>query len=125
MGVTLRFADQGGTRDLRDGGKDVTGDECPDDRPSTKPQRAQVLAQGADERGERRVYGGGEKYGRDDDEEVLDHEVYHVVGVADGGRGGAQAECIANDFAKGSEKAKGGECPQAMQVKADRMEGEG
>lgn len=89
FGVALRRADQGGTRDLGDGGEDVTGDENPDDLPSAEPQRAHVLAQGGDERGERGVNGGGEKDGGDDDEEVLDHEVQHVVGVADGGRGGS------------------------------------
>lgn len=89
FGIALRGADQRRSRDLRDGGEDVAGDEDPQNCPSAEPQRTQILAQGGDERGERRVNAGGEEDGRDDDEEVLHHEVDHIVGVADGWRRGS------------------------------------
>lgn len=44
FGIALCGANQGGTRDLRDGGEDIAGHKGPDDRPSAEPQRAQVLA---------------------------------------------------------------------------------
>ena len=99
--VGLGGADEGCAGDLDDGGDDVGGDEDGDDGFAGEAQGAEVRAHVGDQGGEGGVECGGEEDGGDDDEEVLHDEVDHVVGVADGGWGGLEAEGVADDFADG------------------------
>lgn len=122
--VALGTADEGRPSDLSDGGADITSDKNPNDLAPAETERAQGLAEGGNERGQGGVDAGGEEDRRDDDEEVLDHEIGHAVGIPHGRRRRPQAEHVAHDLAYGGEEAEDGEGPEAVLVESDEVEDE-
>lgn len=131
--VAFGAAYQGGAGDLDRRRDDVGHDENPQDR--FRGERGVGAAQGADERAEDRVDGRGEEDGRDDDEEVLQHEVDDVVGVAFGGEGagdvadyfedGADWEGAEEVGAVAEELERVGYCGEREEDCAEEGEGEG
>ena len=98
LSVTLCNANQRRPRNLHNRRQHIRRDEHPKNRFPAQTQRAETLPHERDEGGDGGVNAGGEEDGRDDDEEILDHEVDYCVRVADGGRGGSQTEGVADDF---------------------------
>ncbi len=91
--VTLGRADQRGAGNLHDRRDDIASNETPENQLGIGGR--ELPADGGDEDAEDGVDGGGEKDGRDDDEEVLHDEVDDVVGRASGGQDARDvADCL-------------------------------
>lgn len=117
--IAFRDADQSCPGNLHDSSDDVAGYEDGDDPLPPAPQAHSLIPQRTDHGRQGRVDSGAEEHGRDDDEEVLHHEVDDAVGVSDRRSGRAEAEDVADDFENGGYEGEGGEGPGAVEGEAD------